>query len=259
MSWASKRQFKYFSIFILLIAIIVFLIIYPVLFKKPTCSDLKQNGTETGVDCGGSCSLMCKKDIVAPVVLWSRAFPVVGTNYNLVAFVENRNKTSGVISASYEFRIYDTNNKLLGRREGKTFIPPNQQFAVFEPTFDSGESKIKTVTFEFQEPVTWIKKFPTLQTLPISVKNIIFDDNMDTPRLSATVVNDSIYNIPEFDVIAILYDINKNAINASKTHKAGGLLSNKSLPITFTWPEVLSAFPVTEDVIVSINPFSVSF
>jgi len=123
MSWASRRQFKYFSGVVLFMALIIFLILIPVIFRKPTCSDNRQNGAEMGVDCGGSCSLMCDEEILAPVVLWSRAFHVVGNNYNLVAYAENRNKDSGVIKANYEFRIYDANNKLLGRREGSTFIP----------------------------------------------------------------------------------------------------------------------------------------
>jgi len=258
MSWASNRQFKYFSIFAIIIVAIIFAIIYPNISKKPTCTDGKKNGEETGVDCGGACSLMCKEDIVAPTVLWSRAFPVVDNNYNLVAYVSNRNKISGVANASYEFRIYDTNNILIGRREGTTFIPPNQEFAVFESRFNSGENKIKNVTFEFKPSQTWIKRFPTLQMLPIHVKNITLDNNKDTPSLSATISNESVYDIPEFDVISILYDIDKNAINASKTHK-GKLDSNNSIPITFTWPEALSATPVTKDVLISINPFSVSF
>lgn len=258
MSWASKRQFKYFSIFIAFVALVIFILIYPMLFKKPTCSDGKQNGTEIGVDCGGSCSIMCKIDVSDPSIIWSRAFHVTDNNYNLVAYVENRNKNSAVVSAKYEFRIYDTNNKLLGRREGITFIPPNQQFAVFESRFDSGESKIKSVTFEFLSPLVWVKKFPTLQTLPIRVKNIIFDNNKDTPGLSAIISNESVYDIPEFDVITILYDVNKNAINASKTHKYK-LLSNSSMPVTFTWPEELPIVSVTQDVMVLINPFLVSF
>jgi len=258
MSWASSRQFKYLAIFLLVIGLIIFIFIYPLIFKKATCSDNKQNGAEIGIDCGGTCSRMCEEEITNPVVLWSRAFSVVGSNYNLVAFVENRNKNSGVISASYEFRVYDANNKLLGRREGKIFIPPNQQFAIFESRFDSGESQLKSVTFEFLPPLVWIKKAPTLQTLPINVNNIIFDNNKDTPNLSAIVNNDSIYDLPEFDVIAILYDADHNAINASKTHK-DKLLNNNSLPVVFTWPEILSAFPVTKDILIQINPFSVSF
>lgn len=258
MTWASKRQLKYFSGFILIVALIVFALIYPLIFKKPTCTDNKQNGTETGVDCGGACLLMCLAEVSDPVILWSRAFPVVGSNYNLVAFIENRNKNSGVYSAPYEFRIYDANNKLLGRRQGNTFIPPNQQFAVFESRFDAGASELKSVTFEFLPPLVWIKKEPTLQTLPIRVSNIVFDDNKDTPNLSAVISNDSIYDLPEFDVIAILYDGENNAINASKTHK-DKLASGNNLSVVFTWPEVLSSIPVTKDVLVQINPFSVSF
>ncbi len=258
MSWATRRQFKYaFGVF-LFFGLIIFAIIYPVIFKAPTCQDGKNNADESGVDCGGSCSLMCKSEIFSPVVLWNRAFLVINNNYNLVAYVENRNRDSAVLKASYEFRIYDNNNKLLGRREGSTFIPPNQQFAIFEPRFDAGEGQIKTVTFEFIEPLIWVKKAPTLQALPIRVNNIVFDDNKDTPSLSAIINNDSVYDLPEFNVIAILYDKDNNAINASKTYK-DKLLSNDSIPVFFTWPEILSATPVRKDVIISINPFSVSF
>ncbi len=258
MSWASKKKIKYASGFIFFILLIVFAFTYQIIFKNPTCSDGKLNGAETGIDCGGSCSLMCKEDVTSPVVLWSRAFPVVENNYNLVAMIENRNKNSGVVSASYEFRVYDTDNKLLGRKEGKTFIPPNQQFAVFESRFNAGENSIKSVAFEFTDPLVWVKKDPTLQKLPIRINNIVFNDDKDTPNLSAIVVNDSIYDIPEFDVIAILYDVDRNAINASKTHKSG-LASNNNSPVIFTWPEVLSALPATKDVLILINPFSVSF
>lgn len=258
MSWASRRQFKYATGVFLFFGLIIFAFLYPVIFKKPTCFDKKQNGLETGIDCGGSCSVMCKEDVASPVVLWSRAFHVVENNYNLVALIENRNKNSGVISAPYEFKVYDINNTLLGRKEGKIFIPPNQQFAVFESRFNAGESSIRSVVFEFKEPLVWIKKEPTLQTLPIRATNVVFVDDKDTPNLSATIVNDSIYDVPEFDVIAILYDADRNAINASKTHKTG-LASNKSSQVIFTWPEIISPLPVTKDILISINPFSVSY
>jgi hypothetical protein len=258
MSWASRRQLKYFSIFVIFIAGIIFLIISPVLFRDPTCFDGKKNGDETGKDCGGSCYLMCKESISDPVILWSRGFKVLENNYNLVAYVENRNKNSGVAIASYEFKIYDINNKLIGTRAGKTFIPPNQQFAVFEPRFNSGQNQIKTVTFEFLEPLVWVKKYPTLQTIKFGVSNIIFDNNIDNPTLTALVYNDDIYDLPEFDVIAILYDIEHNAINVSKTRK-DKLSSDERLPVVFTWPEPLSSVPVIKEVFVSIDPFSVPF
>ena len=258
MNWASRRQTRYFLAFLTIILLIIFALTYKLIFKQPTCNDGKQNGTETGVDCGGSCMLQCTNDIYDPVILWSRAFHVVGNDYNLVAYIENRNKTSGVIKANYEFRVYDSENKLLGRKLGSTFVPPNQQFAIFEPRFDAGENEVRTVTFSFLPPIIWVKKAPTLQSLPIVAKDISFDNNKDTPTLSATIANDSIYNVPEFDVIAILYDFDHNAINASASHKSG-MSSNTSIPVTFTWPEAMPTVPVTQDVLISINPFSVTY
>lgn len=258
MSWASRRQLQYFSGFVLFIALVIFAFLAPTIFKKATCTDGKQNGEETGVDCGGVCARVCNVDIVAPAVMWSRAFKVINNNYNLVAFVENRNKTSASYEASYEFRIYDTNNKLLGRREGKTFIPPNQQFAVLESRFDAGQNEVRSISFDFTGDIVWVKKSPILQTLPIRISNIMIDNNEDTPRLSAVINNDSIYDLPEFDVVAILYDQDHNAINASKTHKSK-LMSNANIPVVFTWPEALPLVPVTQDILVQINPFQVSF
>lgn len=258
MSWASRRQFKYLSGLFIFLALITFAFTYKLIFKQPTCQDGKKNGAETGIDCGGKCSAMCASETTSPVVLWSRAFNIIDHNYNLVALIENRNKNGGVLKADYEFRVYDTNNKLIGRRQGQTFIPPNQQFAVFESRFDAGESEIRSVSFEFSPSLSWVKKEPTLQSLPISVSKINLDNNPDTPTLSALIDNNSIYDIPEFDVIAILYDDNRNAINASKTHKSN-LKNNTSLPVYFTWPEALTKTPVTKDVLIQINPFSVSF
>jgi hypothetical protein len=201
---------------------------------------------------------MCLAQISDPVIFWSRAFPIVGSTYNLVAFIGNQNKDSAVKNASYEFRVYDVNNKMIGRKAGSTFIPPNKQFAVFESRFDSGESKVKSVTFEFTGYLDWVKKEPTIDTLPIYVDNILMGDDVNSPSLSARVKNESIYDLPRFELISILYDTDHNAINASKTFK-DGLTSGESVPVNFTWPEPLSGEPVIKDVLFSIDPFSVSF
>lgn len=258
MTWATRRKLQYLSGFFGFILVILFIFLYPVIFKKPTCTDLKQNGTEIGVDCGGSCSLMCKESVSDPVVLWSRAFNVVGSTYNLVALIENQNRNSAIESIPYEFRAYDEKNRLLGRKQGTTFIPPNKQFAVFEARFDSGESKIKSVTFEFISPFVWVKKEPTVNSLPIYVDNIILGDDKKSPSLSARIKNESIHDLPSFEAVAILYDEVGNAINVSKTVKEE-LPSGQNTTVFFTWPEQLLGDPVVKDVLVEINPFAVSF
>jgi len=176
----------------------------------------------------------------------------------LVAFVENQNNNSGVENASYEFRVYDTNNNLIGRREGKTFISPNQRLAIFEARFDAGEAIPKSATFSFTGPIVWLKKEPTIQSLPIKVNQINLDESSNYPVLTAKINNDSIYDLPDFDVIAILYDANRNAISVAKTHKSG-LASGASLPVSFTWPATFTEVPAVKDILIQINPFAVSF
>lgn len=258
MSWASRRQFQYIGGLLIFLGILALIIAWPTITKAPTCSDGKQNNGERGVDCGGSCQRICTADASEPIVLWSRAFPVTGNIYNLVAFAENRNKDAAVYQVSYEFRIYDTNNILIGRRQGSTFISPNQQFAVFEPRFDAGASEVKSVNFEFTSPFVWMKKQPTIQTLPIRVDDIVLADDKGIPSLTAQINNDSIYDLPEFDVITIIYDIRHIAINASKTHK-DGLASNEKSLLLFTWPQPFTDDPATKDILVQVNPFTTPF
>ncbi len=258
MSWASRRQSQYILGLLVFLGLIALIIAWPYITKKPTCFDGKQNGGESGVDCGGACQRICSAEVAEPIILWKRAFPVSNSNYNLVAFVENRNKAAAVAMASYEFRIYDTNNLLIGRREGTTFIPPNQQFAVFESRFDAGLSEVKSVQFEFTSPMVWIKKEPTIQTLPIYIDNILYGEDKTSPTLTARINNDSVYDLPAFDVITILYGADHNAVNASKTHK-DGLNSNANTPILFTWPLPFNQDPVTQDVLIQINPFTTPF
>ncbi len=257
MSWASRRQFTYLGGVLLFIAGILFLYLYPKFHVAPTCTDNKKNGTELGVDCGGVCSQFCSFQVSTPVVLWSRAFLVSGNTYNLMAYVENQNKNAAAKYATYEFRIYDTDNKLIGRREGVTFIPPNTRFPVFESRFESGTSIPKNVTFSFTNQIIWVKKDPINTEVPITVDRIVLGDSTSSPSLFARVTNDSILDLPPFDFFVILYDDLHNAIAVSKTHREG-LKSSESANLSFTWPQAFSSTPVVKEVIPSINPFFIN-
>ena len=258
MSWESRRQSQYILGILIILLCILAIFLYPIFTKAPSCTDGVKNGTELGIDCGGPCNKLCSSQASDTDVLWSRAFPVTGSVYNLAAMIENQNKGAGVQNVTYEFRIYDTHNKLIGRRDGTTFIPPNQDLLIFEPRFDAGKSEIHSTSFEFTSPLLWVKKSPTLQTLPVRIDTIIFANNNDSPTLSASIHNESVHVLPGFDIVAILYDKNQNVINVSKTYKES-LASNDSSLVLFTWPNALSGVPVTEDILPQINPFSVSF
>ncbi len=258
MSWAGRRQATYLGGLFLFIGVVLFIMFYSVIFAPATCGDRKQNGEELGVDCGGSCQKMCLSQISEPVVLWTRAFPVSGNIYNILAYVENQNKESAVPIAPYEFRVYDDKGLLIEKREGSTFIPPNQRFAVFEARIDSRGNAPKSVTFEFKGPFDWYKKKPTMLTQPIKIEKVSLNEDINSPIISGVVVNDSIYDLPEFDVIAIVYDENQKAIAVSKTRKPG-VSSSGRVNVSFTWPQAFSGVPAVKDLLLSVNPFTTPF
>src|SRR3989344_9365646 len=96
MTWALKRQLFYVFVLVLFFAVFGFLIAYPRFNKAPSCIDNKQNGTETGVDCGGSCLRPCGSQVDDIAVLWARAFRVIPGQYNAVAYLENQNRNTAV-------------------------------------------------------------------------------------------------------------------------------------------------------------------
>lgn len=257
LNWALKRQIMYMVILILLIGIFGFIIIAPTLNKAPSCTDGKQNGNETGVDCGGSCALACTSQVDAPAILWTRSFKVVDGRYNAVAYLENHNKNVAVNKISYRFRFADGNNVYIGKREGVAYIPPAGKFAIFEPGIDIGNSVPVYTTFEFTEAPQWIQVPQNkIDQLKVSVSNINLVSPDKSPALSATIKNNSLFTIPQMSVIAILYDASGNAVAVSSTY-IDTLGPQGSKSINFTWPEPLPSGIVAKEIIPMYNIFLV--
>src|SRR5271157_2786511 len=130
MTWAFKRKFFYAAIVVVFLAVSGFLIIYPHLNQAPTCTDGKQNGDETGIDCGGSCPLACTFQVNQISIRWARSFEVVPGRYNAVAYLVNSNKNTAIEKINYRFRFADKDNIYIGKREGSTYVPPSGNFAI---------------------------------------------------------------------------------------------------------------------------------
>ncbi len=255
MTWAFKRQVLDLFIFILALALFGFLILYPFLSKEPTCKDGKQNGTETGVDCGGSCALACVADIDPVSILWSRAFKVASGRYNAVAYLENHNQNTAVSKINYRFRFADENNIYIGKREGTTFIPPSGKFAVFEPAVELGNSVPVYTTFEFTTAPAWTQvSEDKISQLRILISDIVLENETTNPRLFATIRNGSLFTIPSVNVVAILYDGLGNAISVSQTYLEA-LLGEETRNVTFTWPEPMASAVIAKEIIPMFNIF----
>lgn len=259
LSWGRKKQIFYFSIVAFLFISAILFLIWPYLNKEPTCFDGKQNGGESGIDCGGNCQKVCTEEALNLVTLWSRAFRVTPGKYNLMAYVENQNRESGVPVIMYEFKVYDEDNIFIGRTSGTTFITSNDRIAVFASGVETGNRIPKRVSFEFTSAPTWIKvSRDQRNALAVSAEDKVLSNPLTFPKLEAVIVNKTINEIKNLDVYAILYDEEDNVINVSKT-LIDILPKNGSSQVVFTWPEPLSKRPARIDVFPQINIFELEF
>ena len=257
MTWARERQIFYLGILIAVLLVFGFLIIYPYINRPPTCTDGVQNGTESGVDCGGACKLACFAETDPISILWSRAFKVVPGRYNAVAYLANHNPNKVVEKINYRFRFADANNVYIGKREGSTFVPPAGKFAVFESAIDVGNSIPVYTSFEFTSAPTWIQVDPEkVSQLNLTVGNIVLSGETTSPYLTANIKNNSLFLVPEVGVVAILYDALGNAVSVSRTF-VDALNGQESKELNFTWPEPFTAPVVAKELIPLYNISSV--
>ncbi len=259
LSWGGKKQLFYLSIVIIAVLIAAVILVWPLLNKEPTCFDGKQNGGESGIDCGGGCQKVCTPEALRLVTLWSRAFKVTDGKYNLMAYVENQNRESGIPAINYEFKVYDDKNIFIARREGTAFITSNDRTAIFEAAVDVGNRIPKRVSFEFTSVPTWLKiNRDQRNALAVSSEDKVLTNPLSSPKLEAQIVNKTLNEIKNLDVFAVLYDDADNVITVSKT-LIDILPEDSRVPVVFTWPEALSVRPTRIDVFPQVNIFDLNF
>lgn len=250
-AWATRRKSLYLFGAIAVLLVVFSLPVYYYFAQEPTCIDGKQNGMEEGIDCGGQCQRLCQENIKSPIVHWSRSFYVAKGVYDIVALVENPNFESGVREVLYRFKLYDDRNILVGERVGKTFIGSNEQFAVFEGGIRTGERVPKYVFFEFISELEWLH-IDVPESDSLSIKGQKLEYISEKPRLSAFIVNNTLDTIKDIEVVAVLYDVNDNAIAVSAT-TVDMLTGGENKPLAFTWREPFEVLPVRIEIIPRFN------
>ncbi len=257
-SWATKRKL------VVIIGIVIVTLFFIIVFIKPqfevtpTCFDGIQNGKESGIDCGGSCARYCSATALPLVSTWARSFEVVPGRYNAVAVVENQNTDAAIFSISYEFKLYDNNNVFIARRTGKTYILPNNQTAIFAPAILVGDRVPARTDFSFTETPLWLQTPKNMeQGITPSVTNILMKDAFTNPTLTATIKNNSRFDLTNFDVVTVLYDTQNNAIGASTTF-IESLKEGETYDVFYTWQKAFTEEPVRIEILPQVNVFDLN-
>ncbi len=233
LSWSDRRKLLYYGV-AGIASLFVLVAVWQVFFTAaPNCSDRVKNGTELGVDCGGSCALICQPQARSPVVLWSRAFKTDTNLYTAAAYIENPNTAlgAGARSVRYSFRLFDDKNILISKRDGVINIPPIALVPIVEHNINVGGRTVARTLFSFSDEPVWSRSSTPAPEVRLSGQAL----EPDSSRLSAVLTNNSLEPVAQITVVAVLFDAQGVARGASKS-TISNLAKKSSQPIVFTWP-----------------------
>lgn len=239
LSWSGRRQLLYYASGAVIL-LFVLAGVYQTFFKTvPMCNDGMQNGDEHGVDCGGSCALICANEARPMTPLWqARTFRTGPSTFATAIYLQNNNPGAAARKVPYTFQLFDTDNNLINTREGFLDVPPVTLVPIVETNIDVGNLSAAHARFCFEsecgtaQPPVWFK-VPT-NTLPqftISNKELMPDGT----SLSATIVNNSLFDAKNVMAYGVLFDKDGAALAASKS-KISVIGAQGSQQIVFTWP-----------------------
>jgi len=255
--WSKRRKRIIFSIIVTALVVLIGAPLFFLFYRAPTCFDGKHNGDETGIDCGGSCQLLCRAESLSPIIKGDpRILSLTNSSFEVVALIENPNVDAEIHRARYSIKLYARDSILpIKTIEGETYVPKGATFAIFEGPFaiDSGALPAKAVFVWDDQSLFWQKDLKPRPELVITNINLSRKDT--NPRLEAVIENRSLERVSNIDITALISDQTGSIFAASKTFidtlPAGG-----ESPVVFTWPRAFVAEAVDIEIITRVFPDS---
>lgn len=244
--WSRRRKRVILLLLVFFLVVFVGAPAYFLFYRAPTCFDGRQNGNEAGVDCGGSCQLLCTTESL-PLILRGdpRVLSIAPGVFEVVAVVENPNASADIYRARYILRLYDASRALPVKIiEGETYVPKGTTFAIFEGPFtlEDGAVPIRATLEWHGESLEWRRNANPIPEL--AVKGFSLSREITNPRLDAVVENMSLEEVFNIDLVSLIYEDSGNIIAASKTF-IDRIAPGASAPAVFTWPR---PFEVNENI-----------
>lgn len=233
-SWSRHRKLSVAAIVLLLLIAAVAVPAFLLFYKAPSCFDGAENGSETGIDCGGRCERLCQDNFLPASVAWTRFEELAPGLLNVAAYIVNPNTEGEAKNVPYKLALYDGKGILIGEYNGTVNIPPHRNTLAFQTALQIGRSIPSKALFEFTAPPDWRKEADPLKSLSIGNKD--YNEEGDASSLSVTLRNVSVSkSLGRMSVYTVLYDVGGNAIGFSKTI-VDEIAPEESVIAPFTWP-----------------------
>lgn len=233
MDWRTRRQLLTILVLIIFAGVVATGVYFLFLHERATCNDGKQNGAETGVDCGGVCAVVCRETAVPLKLVFSSAFEVASSTYNSVAVLENKNDYAGAVKFTYKLTLNDANG-VIAERSGVSNVPVLKKFAIFESGIDTKGRVPTETTFEIIKEPVWRRDLKREARLSYSIDPLARGET--NPIVNARVKNEDVFESGKLGFTVMIYDDAGTPLALSHT-TLDNLGAGSELPISFTWPK----------------------
>jgi len=232
LNWSDKRRLLIIGGAAFFALVVISGLAFSFLYKPPNCTDGKQNGVETGIDCGGTCVYVCNAVVEEPRITFARTV-TTGDRTDVIAYIENRNQDAEAKAAAYTVEVFDEAGRLIGSKKGTVDLPARSVVPVFVPSLLPGVAFTPRAFVSFDEGIAW--RLPRERQAEAVVSNVVLLAGT-SPRVTATITNPSATVMSDRTVLATVFDADGFAIAASRT-TIQALAPRAGATAVFTWPE----------------------
>lgn len=235
MDWAHKREWTVIAVLVAFVIAVLAIIGFAIFYHVPTCTDNKQNGDETGVDCGGSCTTVCSIEAQKASVRFARVLQQSGRS-DLIAYIDNPNTNAHADRADLVLDIYRQDGRML---EKHAYLPllANSATPLFIPGVAGAPVEQAFVAFASGSPM-WTKGTGGAESMP-KVSEVNVSGEGTAPRITATVTNPTAYPQHSVPFVVSVFRADGTIIAASQT-VVPLIPPQGSAQVVFTWNEPFS-------------------
>ncbi len=210
--WALKRQITYSLFFLFFLGGGAFLFFRGEFLKNPTCTDSIQNGDESGVDCGGSCSLICSSDRIPIETVWANFFLNDDGTYDIGLLLRNRNSGSSPKILTLQVLLKDSKDQVIFDQKIETAVPLANEFPVILQRIVL-KAKPQKVVIVKEEDYSYVLKKKILN--PVALEASF--DMSGRSSVFVTLRNTTKKDLYRFPVFVVLYNEKREPIGVAES------------------------------------------
>jgi hypothetical protein len=235
----------------LILALLVAWPFYRASNPAPSCSDGVRNGTEEGLDCGAVCGVSCPEMQREAVVKNALLVTNSDGSSDGVVTVSNPNATHGVTRLALRVVALDAAGKELSQSTQITYVNPLSDRIVVVPFARMSGVASLSATLAMGDSVWQPISASTPERVALVVRGESLVHGDTSTQYTAVVVNQSVFDVGNVDVVLLLQD-SKGTVHAAASTTVRTLASGQERAFTIEFPFAVPA-DVVSRVAVSTN------